>query len=312
MKQLKEAIIDADSRMRGVIVVMIAYLVVVTTTLNVGAANNIKNYIPTVNIQVQAGLDPVKDYLVRQDKVGNVLNALNITLNEKDILNKDLNYIVNKGDLLSITHVASADIEMYQEIGYHVITRPGKQLFTTGVTQAGEKGQLKNIYRVTYQNGQETGRQLTASQVVKEAKDTIIERGTMQNGAYFTGRLTTYGDDCTGCSGVSSTGVPLRASTGVNGSNTAKFSYRGKSYYALAADPSIPFGTIIKITNHNLGIEKEAYGIVLDRGGAIKGNKIDIFQGSEGPQKKYFSGGTSPQARFEIVSVGNGSRNFWK
>ena len=49
-------------------------------------------------------------------------------------------------------------------------------------------------------------------------------------------------------------------------------------YYCLAADPSIPFGTIIKITNHNLGIESTAYGIVVDRGGAIKKNHIDIFK----------------------------------
>ena len=39
-----------------------------------------------------------------------------------------------------------------------------------------------------------------------------------------------------------------------------------------------PFGTIIKITNHNLGIESTAYGIVVDRGGAIKKNHIDIFK----------------------------------
>lgn len=49
-----------------------------------------------------------------------------------------------------------------------------------------------------------------------------------------------------------------------------QLSYNGGSYYCLAADPSIPFGTIIKITNHNLGIESTAYGIVVDRGGAIK------------------------------------------
>ena len=91
------------------------------------------------------------------------------------------------------------------------------------------------------------------------------------------------------------------------GSHSAKLSYNGGSYYCLAADPSIPFGTIIKITNHNLGIESTAYGIVVDRGGAIKKNHIDIFNGTEAG--KYFKGGTSNNTQFEIVSVGSG-KNF--
>ena len=52
-----------------------------------------------------------------------------------------------------------------------------------------------------------------------------------------------------------------------------------------------------------------AYGIVVDRGGAIKGNKIDIFNGTEAG--KYFTGGTSNDTQFKIISVGSG-KNFWK
>ena len=134
---------------------------------------------------------------------------------------------------------------------------------------------------------------MLSSEVVTEKTDTIIAHGTIQPGAYFTGKLTTYGGDC----------------AGVKGSHSAKLSYKGGSYYCLAADPSIPFGTIIKITNHNLGIESTAYGIVVDRGGAIKKNHIDIFNGTEAG--KYFKGGTSNNTQFEIVSVGSG-KNFWK
>ena len=110
---------------------------------------------------------------------------------------------------------------------------------------------------------------------VTEKTDTIIAHGTIQPGAYFTGKLTTYGGDCAGGNGTSSSGISLSPTTGVKGSHSAKLSYNGGSYYCLAADPSIPFGTIIKITNHNLGIESTAYGIVVDRGGAIKKNHIE-------------------------------------
>lgn len=312
MKRIKQAIIEVDPRMKGIVVLMVAYLAIVVTTFTVGAASEIKDYIQTVDIQVQDGADPTKDYLVRQDKVSNVLKELNIELGDHDLLNKDLSYIVNKGDLLSITRIGEVDIEEYQEVSFDEIHVDGLQLFTTKVTQNGSAGKVKNTYHVTYHNGQEVSREIVSSEVVADAQNTIVEHGTVQAGAYFTGKMTTYGGDCNGCGGNAATGISLNPSTGVNGSNTAKLSYNGGSYYCLAADPSIPFGTIIKITNHNLGIEDVAYGIVVDRGGAIKGNKIDIFVGSESGGTRYFSGGTSLNAYFEIVSVGNGSRNFWK
>lgn len=163
--------------------------------------------------------------------------------------------------------------------------------------------------KVTYENGKIVKKELLSSEVVTEKTDTIIAHGTIQPGAYFTGKLTTYGGDCAGGNGTSSSGISLSPTTGVKGSHSAKLSYNGGSYYCLAADPSIPFGTIIKITNHNLGIESTAYGIVVDRGGAIKKNHIDIFNGTEAG--KYFKGGTSNNTQFEIVSVGSG-KNFWK
>lgn len=312
MKQLKQAMSEADPSMKGILVIMIAYLAIVATTFTVGAASEIKDYIQTVEIQIQDGLEPTKDYLVRQDSVGNVLTELNRQLGDNDLVNKDLNDIVNKGDLLSITRIGGVDVEEYVEVAYTEIHTEGLELFTTQVTQVGSPGKIKNTYHVIQHNGLEVSREIIESEIVAEVQNTIIEHGTVQEGAYFSGRMTTYGGDCYGCTGGASSGLSLSPVTGVNGSNTAKLSYNGGQYYCLAADPSIPFGTIIKITNHNLGIEDVAYGIVVDRGGSIKENKIDIFQGSENGGVRYFSGGTSPNARFEIVSVGSGHRNFWR
>ena len=47
----------------------------------------------------------------------------------------------------------------------------------------------------------------------------------------------------------------------------------------LAADPNIPCGTIVKATN--LTFSEEVIGIVLDRGGLIKGNIMDFLVGPE-------------------------------
>ena len=309
MKKIKEAIINADPRVKGLLVVMIAYIGIVATTLNAGATNQIDNYVETIDVKVQDGNQDQKVYLIRQASVSSVLDDLKISVNPQDILNLDLNYIVNKRDLIQITRVNQADIDEMITVESNTVNTTGLELFTTKVAQQGQNGQVKNTYRVTYENGNEVGRELIGSQVVSQATDTIIETGAVQEGAFFTGRLTTYGGDCAGGNGTSSSGISLSPTTGVKGSHSAKLSYNGGSYYCLAADPSIPFGTIIKITNHNLGIESTAYGIVVDRGGAIKKNHIDIFNGTEAG--KYFKGGTSNNTQFEIVSVGSG-KNFWK
>ena len=122
----------------------------------------------------------------------------------------------------------------------NTVNTTGLELFTTKVAQQGQNGQVKNTYRVTYENGNEVGRELIGSQVVSQATDTIIETGAVQEGAFFTGRLTTYGGDCAGGNGTSSTGIKLSPISGVQGSNSPKLTYNGRSYYCLAADPCTP------------------------------------------------------------------------
>ena len=309
MNKIKEAVIKADPRMKGLVVVMIAYIGIMFAVFNVGATDQIDNYVETIDVTVEDGNTGQKGYLVRQNSVSDVLDELGIVVNPQDIVNLDLNYVVNDGDLIQITRVNEANIEEVVAVKSNTINTTGLELFTTKVAQQGQDGQVKNTYRVTYQNGNEVSRQLIGSEVISPATDTIIETGTLQEGAYFTGRLTTYGGDCAGGNGTSSSGIKLSPISGVQGSNSAKLTYNGRPYYCLAADPSIPFGTIIEISNHNLSIESTAYGIVVDRGGAIKGNKIDIFNGTEAG--KYFSGGTSNNTQFKIISVGSG-KNFWK
>ena len=309
MKTIKQIISDADPRLKGVLMIMIVYVMVMATTVTSGATQEIKGYKETIEIQYQDGSQEAKDYLVRQDTVKNVLKELDVNLGTKDTVNKDMAYIVQSKDLLQVNRISEEEVEEIQYVDSQTIETTGLHLFTTEVVQQGQRGQINNKVKVTYENGKIVKKELLASEVVTEKTDTIIAHGTIQPGAYFTGKLTTYGGDCAGGNGTSSSGISLSPTTGVKGSNSAKLSYNGGSYYCLAADPSIPFGTIIKITNHNLGIESTAYGIVVDRGGAIKKNHIDIFNGTEAG--KYFRGGSSSNTQFEIVSVGSG-KNFWK
>ena len=138
---------------------------------------------------------------------------------------------------------------------------------------------MKNTYRVTYENGNEVGRELIGSQVVSHATDTIIETGAVQEGAFFTGRLTTYGGDCAGGNGTSSTGIKLSPISGVQGSNRPKLTYNGRSYYCLAADPSIPLFNNCEITNCISEVLNQLHMGYWDRGKQLKVTRLISLMG---------------------------------
>lgn len=90
----------------------------------------------------------------------------------------------------------------------------------------------------------------------------------------FTGTLTGYGPDCVGCSGK----VACSPYQDVRSGNIY---YEDNTYgilRILAADPSIPCGSIIEISNF---MGTNFYGIVLDRGSAIQGLTMDLLYETE-------------------------------
>lgn len=88
----------------------------------------------------------------------------------------------------------------------------------------------------------------------------------------FTGQMTAYKATCKGCTGRVS--CPPRQNV-TNGNIWFNDNIYGK-IRILAADPSIPCGTIVKISNITFSNDT-IIGIVLDRGGAIKGNIMDFL-----------------------------------
>lgn len=88
----------------------------------------------------------------------------------------------------------------------------------------------------------------------------------------FTGQMTAYNPICKGCTGK--VYCPPRQDVR-NGNIYFQDSTYG-SVRIMAADYAIPCGTIVKITNVSFTSEP-IIGIVLDRGGAIKGNIMDFL-----------------------------------
>ncbi len=104
-----------------------------------------------------------------------------------------------------------------------------------------------------------------------------IKKYGMNSKIKFTGTLTGYGPDCPGCGGH----VYCKPYPDVRNGNI----YFNDSTYGkiriLAADYSIPCGSIIHIENYKFVENNEFIGIVLDRGSAIVGLTMDLLYPSE-------------------------------
>ena len=121
MKTIKQIISDADPRLKGVLVIMIVYVMVMATTVTSGATQEIKGYKETIEIQYQDGSQEAKDYLVRQDTVKNVLKELDVNLGTKDTVNKDMAYIVQSKDLLQVNRISEEEVEEIQYVDSQTI-----------------------------------------------------------------------------------------------------------------------------------------------------------------------------------------------
>ena len=90
----------------------------------------------------------------------------------------------------------------------------------------------------------------------------------------FTGTITGYGPDCDGCSGI----VACYPNPNVLNNNIYFIDNDYGQIRILAADSSIPCGSIIRVSNYD---NTEFIGIVLDRGRDIQGLTMDLLFDSE-------------------------------
>lgn len=112
----------------------------------------------------------------------------------------------------------------------------------------------------------------------------------------FTATMTGYGPDCEGCGGR--VGCPPRQDV-----RNGNIYFEDKEYgkiRIIATDKAIPCGSIVRITNSKES-KDPIMSIVLDRGGAIKGNKVDLLFASE---KDTTVVGKQNNVQFEIVRWG--------
>ncbi len=127
------------------------------------------------------------------------------------------------------------------------------------------------------------------------SKDQIEEYDILDT---FIGELTAYGPDCRGCDGRGYT---------AQGYNIIENSiyYEDETFGTLrivAADRKFYFGTVVRISGVNF-FQEPFLAIVLDRGGAITGNKMDLaFETEKNPD--VFEVGISRNVKYEVLRYG--------
>ena len=151
--------------------------------------------------------------------------------------------------------------------GYGLVLSSGTKFTTNTVSNINGVRSIQAVHMITKYNPKDEELKILPVSTMEEAATYGPEQPIS-----FVGQMTAYNPICVGCTGK--VACPPRQDVR-NGNIWYEDSAYGK-IRILAADPHIPCGTIIKITNVSFSTEP-IVGIVLDRGGAIKGNIIDFL-----------------------------------
>ncbi|WP_318010741.1 ubiquitin-like domain-containing protein [Bacillus sp. RAR_GA_16] len=240
-----------------------------------------------------------KDFWTTSTTVAGFLEQQNIQLGELDRVEPGKDEDVKANSELNVIRVEKVTDVVEEPIDYATVKHndSSMQKGTEKVVEDGQEGKQEKHYEVVLENGKEVSRELMKTEVLKESSDQIVAVGTQvitqtavktsskastpskstkssmpetkkadpqpksePSGKVLNVSTTAYTANCAGCSGITSTGFNLKSNPNAK---------------VIAVDPSvIPLGSKVFV---------EGYGtaIAADTGGAIKGNKIDVFFSSK-------------------------------
>ena len=208
--------------------------------------------------------------------VADVLDNLDIKLNKLDRVSLPLDEIAKEGMEIKIDRVVVENLENKIEIPFETESRENKDMFEgeKNVITKGEVGQKTESLKNTYVNGLLETTEVLKSEITKDPVKEVVEVGTKKGTVAPNGKnakrvivmqATAY-DPTAG----SKTAMGTRARVG-----------------AVAVDPKvIPLGSKLYIESMD-GFASYGYATAEDTGGAIKGNRIDLFYNSNAEANRF-------------------------
>lgn len=210
-----------------------------------------------------------------------ILEMAEITMSELDIIDTDLDLLHENTADISITRVSKTRTESTQYLDYQTIKRATSTL-DFGVTQTktqGQKGEKLIISEVVLHDGIEISNQVIEEKTLKQPVNEIIEYGSFNVSRGVTERdgviITSAGQELK-YSKVIDVEASAYSTEGWTSKNTASGTVARVG--AIAVDPRvIPLGSKLYITSPDGKSWIYGHAVAEDTGGAIKGNKIDLF-----------------------------------
>lgn len=194
-----------------------------------------------------------------------------ITLDEDDETEPSRDTLITEPTEIEVIHVEKVEKQKTVSVDYETVTKKTKKLErgTTKVKQKGRKGEAVKTYELVYRNGELSEKNLISREVTKEPTDKIVLEGTSQPTVKTSSGKLAY----TQC-------ISVEATAYSGGGTTASGMAAGVG--RIAVDPSvIPLGTQLYITSADGSSWVYGTAVAADTGGAIKGNRIDLYFNSE-------------------------------
>ena len=208
-----------------------------------------------------------------------------IVLTEADRVEPSLDEVVSEDMHVEVYRVLCRQITVDEEVPFKSkeISDSSLNKGSTKIKIKGQNGLKRSVYNITTENGIEVKRELVSSRTVNEPVTQIVSVGTAQKAKKVSsasaksvttnaGKTLSYSKKLT---------VTATAYTDSSGNKTA--GGMKPQYGVIAVDPKvIPLGTKLYVESTDDG-KSWSYGYCIagDTGGAIKGNKIDLFYNSE-------------------------------
>lgn len=213
-----------------------------------------------------------------ENTVENILKDLEIKLGENDYTYPSLKGKINPMDYIEIVKVKETVDIVKEEIPFEDISRKSNKLTkgTTQIVQNGKNGLKEIEVKKIFKNGKLNSEKIIAEKIVSKPVSNIVEvgtkdvhiasRGNFRFKKSFIATATAYDLSYASCGKrPGDRGYGITASGAKAGPGS------------VSVDPRvIPLGTKLYIESLD-GSKDYGFATATDTGGAIKGNKIDLF-----------------------------------
>lgn len=258
----------------------------------------------TVTIELSDGYS--LKVFTSKTNVKQILEDNNILINEGEKVSPNLTEEIGKNKIIKISNKSEQEIEVAKisesgveatleslldaystitekiiveeiAIPFETVTKDisgGAESTKNKVLQEGEEGLKRVTYKAKYQNDTEIERIQISEEIVKEPKDRIIQvRSNVVSSRSSTPSRASYAENNTSGSTVKIYKVtaycPCSKCCGKYANGYTSSGTKATPGRTVAAPSNMSFGT-------KLNINGKTY-VVEDRGGAIKGNRIDVY-----------------------------------